>query len=125
MPCRTFCSANTQLLETSFSLGGNIVLFLSQVCDVLVGSRLHCDNRFTSIPLVNRLKVDGTEGMGIIYADRYEKVPLAPKQRLKSSKEGQASVEAVWYHGSDLILKCLTIQTQQQLFVSIGLITGQ
>ena len=30
-----------------------------------------------------------------------------------------ASVEAVWYHGSDLDLKCRTIQTQQQLFALI------
>ena len=83
-----YCGADTQLSETSFGLGGNIVLFFSQVCDVPVGSRFHFDNWFTSIPSVDRLKVDGIGETGTIRADRCGKVPLAPKAELENQKRG-------------------------------------
>ena len=97
-----YCGADTQLSETSFGLGGNIVLFLSQVCDVLVGSRLHFDNWFTSNPLVDRLKVDGIGGTGTILADRYEKAPPAPKVELEKQERGSMSYAR---NGSNMIVR--------------------
>ena len=47
-----------------------------------IGLRLYFDNWFTSIPLVDRLKVDGIGGTGTILAYRYEKAPLAPEAEL-------------------------------------------
>ena len=91
-----YCRADTQLSETSFGLGGNIILFSSQVCYVPVGSRLHFDNWFTSIPLVDRLKVDGIGGRQELYQRTGMKKLLSyQKQSLKSRKEGQCPMHAM------------------------------
>ena len=40
----SYCGADTQLSETLFGLGGNVVLSFSQVCDLPIESRLYFDN---------------------------------------------------------------------------------
>ena len=53
---KPYCGADIKLKETLLGLGGNVVLSLSQACDVPIGSRLYFDNWFTFLPLLDKPK---------------------------------------------------------------------
>ena len=71
------------------------MLSLVQACHVPAGSKLYFDNWFTSLSLLDKLRVDGIGGTGTIRADRCEKTPLQTKKNLRKRKEGHNHMQAM------------------------------
>jgi len=97
-----YCGADTKLLETSFGLGGNVVLSLAEFCHVSLGSKLFFDNWFTSLSLLDELKKRNIGGTGTIRADRCQNAPLPSKKDLEKRGRGSSSYAC---DGSNMIVR--------------------
>ncbi|XP_040061887.1 piggyBac transposable element-derived protein 3-like [Ixodes scapularis] len=77
--------------DNGFGISGDIVIDLVKTLPQHVNQKLFFDNWFTSLRLVDELKIKGFHCIGTVRADRTEKCPLSSDAALKAQEK-----EAPW-----------------------------
>jgi len=84
--CEPYQGGGTQI-DSNLGLGGSVVVDLLSELPKR-NYFIYINNYFTSLRLLYKLKCDGIAGTGTIRANRVEKAPLKPAEKMKKEERG-------------------------------------
>ena len=99
-----YCGADTDLLDTGLSQGGNIVLGLNEKCELKARSTVTFDNLFTSLPLLDELTELGIGALCTLRQNRFHVAPVANKTTLAKKPRGSYDFPT---NGKNLVMSWL------------------
>ena len=76
------------MADTSLGQGADVVLRLTEKCEVKAGSVVTFDNLFTSLPLLDELTELGIGALGTLRQNRFHGAPVANKTKLAKKPRG-------------------------------------
>ena len=83
-----YCRVDTDLQDTGFGQGADVVLGLIEKCEVKAGSTVSFDNLFTSLPQLDDLHELGVGALGTLRLNRFHGATAANKTTLAKKLRG-------------------------------------
>ena len=83
-----YCGKNTDFPETGLDQGSDVLLGVTENCDLTKASTVEMDNFFTTLPLLDKLMDMGMYGVGTIRENRLQGAPLMKKAALQKETRG-------------------------------------
>ena len=107
-----YCGKNTDFPETGLDQGSDVLLGVTENCDLTKASTVEMDNFFTALPLLDKLMDMGMYGVGTIRENRLQGASLKKKAALQRETRG------TFDYTSDCLERQQVCHCCHQLFVA-------
>lgn len=99
--CEPYGGSKTKLFDYGLGQGPNVVYGLVEGAKLVAGTKVACDNLFTSLDLLDNMSKKGIGVVGTMRQNRLSKLSLPSRQQAQKMKRGQK--EQVYVSGDQVV----------------------